>query len=125
MQLISTITLALAIVTSTLLSTTLAVPTPQMVGSLGEPEGSIIERRQCVGSSTGGEGREGSAPDCLVAQPRQMLGASVEEGDVESRQVSNHVSGPESPDSWLHISLYLYVGIFLRVLRCSCHLTAF
>lgn len=97
MQFISIITLALAMVTSAL-----AAPAPQMVGSLGEAEGNAIERRQCLGSSPG-EGQEGSAPDCrfmIKSQPRQMYGASVGDGDMESTlsKVSNYMSDSEPSD---------------------------
>lgn len=107
---ISTIGLALAMITSTLLSTALAAPAAQMVGSLSMPlgEGSIstIERRQCLGSGAPAEREgqveeDGRAPSCLMtmSQPRQMYGASVDKEDIERMQNSNYMNDSELSDA--------------------------
>lgn len=87
MQLIPKITLALAIISNTLLSSTAAAPTAQMI-PLGEKGGSNAHTTQChSGGSQDAHGQRES--DCAsLFQSRQMYG-----GDVESRQISPSEAG--------------------------------
>lgn len=92
MQFITKIALALAISSSALISTAIAVPTPQMLGIIGEQAGNTaVQSRQCIWEPRTGE-RGDEFSDCVLA--RQMLGASVDDGDVQSRQIA-HASIPD------------------------------
>lgn len=90
MHFITKIALALAISSSALISTAVAAPTPQMLGTIGDQAGATVHSRQCIWGP--GSQRDDGSSDCIVS--RQMLGASVDDGDVQSRQIA-HASTPD------------------------------
>lgn len=92
MQPIPKIALALAIISNTLFPTALAAPTAQSL-PLAEIGGNTVQERQChFGGNTDQQQKRDN--DCAsFLQSRQMYAGSVDEGDVESRQISPHEGG--------------------------------
>lgn len=85
MQTISKLSLALAILSSTLFLNPLAVPTPQALSHGQEDPPAVLHTRQAH-AGNGGTQCAGADSVDMVMMPRQAIHGAADVGDVESRQ---------------------------------------